>query len=111
MFEKIRYCRNLRAQELHVSPRREDSATLPCWRTQRTSVGASVQPVFCIHRHWSMIFLALGDSFPRPENILSSLTEAVAALSWKRGKLRSPVHLNLIIGMMVLIVLFYSLLS
>lgn len=111
MFEKIRYCRNLRAQELRISPRREDSATLPHWRTLRTSVGASVQPVFCIHRHWSMIFLALGDSFPRPENILSSLTEAAAALSWKRGKLRFPMRLNLLIGMMVLIVLFFSLLS
>lgn len=103
MFKKIRDCRDLRAQ-VHKSPGREDSAGLRC---RRTSVGASVQPALCMHRHCSMIFLALEGSFPRPENILSSLIVAAAALSWKRGKLRPLAHLNLIIGTTVLIVFFF----
>jgi hypothetical protein len=52
-----------------------------------------------------MIFLALNDSFPRPENIISTLIGTVATLDWERSKLRALEYLNLIIGAIIIILL------
>lgn len=49
--------------------------------TQRKFVWAAVQLAPLMHRRFSIIFLALGNSFPRSENIVQILTDAAATLN------------------------------